>query len=222
MTQNQVKDISEQNDMYNVRLARYDKLQQDRAVSTDDYDKLVIQQRQILDNLNQLQGQADTLDRQIISQAKAIEQAQAELRLADYYVGQCELRSPGDGAVTNLYVRPGQYVKVGEHLFGVVDDKPLWVEANYKECSAGMLKPGQTAWITTDLYPFKVLRGKVKSVIHAVNRDSNPQGALPYIKPTVDWIRLQYRFRVILELDEIPEGMTLRMGADARTMILLD
>lgn len=221
-TKVQEKDIAIKYQATLKRKERYDKLQLEKAVSVDAYDKVVIQEQQILDQLEVLRGSIVTIGSQIDAQRKIIELAKAELALAEYYLSQCELRAPSDGVITNLYIRPGQYVKVGDRLFGVVESKPFWIEANYKECFVGMIKPGQTVWVTTDLYPFTVFKGRVKSIIRGVNRWSIPEETLPYISPTIDWIRLQYRFRVIIDLEDAPDDLILRMGADARTMIFLN
>ena len=42
---------------------------------------------------------------------------------------------------------------------------------------------------------------------------------LPYVAPTTDWTRLQWRIPVTMVLDEAPPDGKLDMGADARTVI---
>ena len=42
---------------------------------------------------------------------------------------------------------------------------------------------------------------------------------LPYVAPTTDWIRLQRRFPVTLNLVDPPADLILHMGADARVLV---
>ena len=98
----------------------------------------------------------------------------------------------------------------------------FWVEANYKECHCGKIKPGQKVWIQCDLYRSRIFEGRVVSIGTGVSRSDKPQGALPYISPTIDWIRLQYRFPVRIRFLDPPPDIQFRMGADVRTLILLD
>jgi multidrug efflux system membrane fusion protein len=42
---------------------------------------------------------------------------------------------------------------------------------------------------------------------------------LPYVAPTTDWTRLQWRILVAIVLDEVPSDGKLYMAADARTVI---
>ena len=42
---------------------------------------------------------------------------------------------------------------------------------------------------------------------------------LPYVAPTTDWTRLQWRVPVAIVLDEVTSDGKLYMGADAHTVI---
>ena len=50
-------------------------------------------------------------------------------------------------------------------------------------------------------------------------RTPEPTGALPYVDPTTDWIRLPRRFPVEIDMGELPHNMPLYTGADARVLI---
>ena len=83
------------------------------------------------------------------------------------------------------------------------------------------IKLAQRVWISTGLYPFRVLKGRVVSIGHGISRTPHRDKTLPYIKPTMDWIRLERRFPVRIELVDLPDDVRLRMGANARTAINL-
>ena len=106
-------------------------------------------------------------------------------------------------------------------MFGIVETTEFWVEANYKECYVGKIEPGQKVWIQCDLYPYRIFDGQVVSIGTGVRRSDKPEQALPYISPTIDWIRLQYRFPVRIKFVDPPPDIQFRMGADVRTLILL-
>ena len=61
------------------------------------------------------------------------EQRAAAVRLARYNYEQCSVVAPFDARVTNLTTSEGQYVKVGEQLFTLIDNRTWWVLANFRE-----------------------------------------------------------------------------------------
>ena len=157
----------------------------------------------------------------VAEQATVIDASRARVALAEYDLSMCRLCAPNPGFVNNMYIRPGDYALVGEPMFGVVETTEFWVEANYKESHCGKIKPGQKVWIQCDLYPSRIFHGRVVSIGTGVNRSDKPEKALPYISPTIDWIRLQYRFPVRIKFLDPPPDVQFRMGADVRTLILL-
>ena len=89
-----------------------------------------------------------------------LELARAELWAAELNLSYTEVPAPADGSVTNFLVRVGTYVKRGEQLFALVEDKTWWVTANFMETYLRDIRPGQRAWITVDMYPGTRLRGR--------------------------------------------------------------
>ena len=154
------------------------------------------------------------------AQISTIEQLTAQLNLAKYNYDESLVLAPFDGYVTNMYLMPGPFIEAGTPLFGIAQTQVCWVEANFKEYWIGSIKPGQEVILSIDSNPFRVLKGRVLSVTNAVNRLSTPQMVLPYIEPGIDWIRLEYRFTVTIEILDLPKDMQLRMGTDARVFVL--
>ena len=126
-----------------------------------------------------------------------------------------------DGYVTNINCRPGDFVKQGDALFGLLDDNLWWVESNYKEYMLSRIKEGQKVWVVTDLYPLTIFRGEVENFSRAVSRTEESTTVLPVVSPTTDWIRLDQRFQVRIKFPNKPENARFYMGADARTLIWL-
>jgi membrane fusion protein, multidrug efflux system len=217
----QAKSAENELELMEIERTRYRILSSDHAESMQRYQTILISYNEIKQKWQNLNGQLKETIELDIKQKRNIELIQAELNLAEYHYKHTIIKAPFDGYLTNMYLMRGQYLVAGEPVFGVAQTQACWVEANFKECWVGKVKPGQSVWIMSDLYPFNFFRGKVESITNAVNRTPIKDKVLPYIKPTIDWVRLQYRFTVIIKLENLPKDMHLRMGADARVLVWL-
>jgi len=221
-TEAQLEIMKLQLDLMRQKKERNEKLNSDGSiVSLDAFQTVWISYQQTSLANADLLAQKNNLEKKIDVQAKTIDTSRAKLAQAEYDLSQTKITAPFSGWITNNYVMPGQYCKAGDALCGLRGDK-CWIEMNYKECYIGRIRPGMKAYLQTDIYPFTLFSGKVSSVICAVNRNDSEDMTLPYVEPTIDWVRLQYRFTVRIDIDKMPEGMTLRMGANARALIPLD
>ena len=204
-----------------IEAKRYESLSKVHAESVQKYQEILVE-------FNETKYKYEDISQQLVQnkdmfteQNKQIELINAELNLAKYNYANTIIKAPFDGYVTNMYLMRGQFLQQGEAIFGIAQTQDCWIEANFKECWVGEVKPGQEVWISSDLYPLRFFRGKVASITNAVSRLNTPGMILPYIKPTIDWVRLQYRFTVIVKIMDLPKDMHLRMGADARVFIWL-
>jgi membrane fusion protein (multidrug efflux system) len=147
--------------------------------------------------------------------------AQAELDNAEYMLKHTLLIAPEDGYITNFNVRVGQYITPGHGLFALVETKLWWVVTRYRETSLRLIKPGDKATITIDMYPGKVFHGHVNSIGWGINRIQSGSVALStleYLEATEDWIRIAQRFPVRIFIDDVSEEYPLRIGASAETV----
>lgn len=147
--------------------------------------------------------------------------AKAELDQAEYMLNHTRLYAPEDGYITNFNVRVGQYIKPGEGLFALVETKRWWIVTRYRETSIRLIKPGDKAKITIDMYPGKVFHGHVNSIGWGINRvqsGSVAPSTLEYLEATEDWIRIAQRFPVRIYIDDVSEEYPLRIGASAETV----
>jgi len=218
---NEIKILQRQVELEEKMKTRYEKLARDRAESVQKYQEILISYNAMNDQLTELTGSLNVLEATLIRQYAVVKETKAELDYNQYLYELSLVKAPFSGYVTNMYLMPGQFLQQGEANFGIAQTQDSWIEANFKECWIGKIKPGQKVWIYSDLYPFRMFYGHVQSVTNAVNRTVSPSKVLPYIKPTIDWVRLQYRFTVIIKIDELPKDMHLRMGADARVLVWL-
>ncbi|MDI1353092.1 MAG: HlyD family secretion protein [bacterium] len=151
--------------------------------------------------------------------------AQAELDQANYLLQHTTLYAAEDGYITNFNVRKGQYVRVGKGLFALIETKHWWVVTRYRETAIRLIKPGDKAKISIDMYPGKVFHGHVKSIGWGINRIQAGTAApspLVYLEATEDWIRIAQRFPVRIYIDDLSDEYPLRIGASAETITYRD
>lgn len=150
-----------------------------------------------------------------------IKAAQAALDQAEYLMRHTTLIAPEDGYITNFNVRVGQYIHAGEGLFALIETRYWWVLTRYRETAVRLIKPGDSADITIDMYPGKVFHGHVNSVGWGINRvqsGSVAPSTLVYLEATEDWIRIAQRFPVRIMIDDVGDEYPLRIGASAETV----
>lgn len=202
-----------------IEVERYRWLAKKQAESVEQYQDTLESYEKSKEDYEELQGIILEARDQLIEQEGTIELITAQRDLAKFELECTTVLTPFDGYVTNNYLERGLFLQQGQSVFGIAATQSPWIEANFKEFWVGKIKPGQKVWILADLYPFRLLEGEVESVTNAVNRLPDPGMILPYIKPTIDWVRIGYRFTVMIKILNQPEDMHLRMGSDARVFI---
>lgn len=147
--------------------------------------------------------------------------AQANWDQANYLLNNTTLIAPQDGYISNFSLRIGQYIKAGEGLFAFIETKRWWVETRYRETALRLIKPGDKAEITIDMYPGKVFHGHVNSIgwgINRVQKGNVADSTLLYMEATEDWIRIAQRFPVRIYIDDLTDDYPMRIGASATTI----
>ena len=71
------------------------------------------------------------------------------------------LRSPFDGIVQNVSVKPGMSVKVGDRLIGLVDLSAVWLWAEFYENELPLLSTGQKIKITVPAFGDEEFGGEI-------------------------------------------------------------
>jgi membrane fusion protein, multidrug efflux system len=150
---------------------------------------------------------------------RAVATAQTALDMAEWRLERTEIRSPVDGPVSNLTVRVGKMAVAYQAILTIVDAHAWRVQANYKERFLHHLHPGMTAWVWLDAFPGHWYRARIEGMSHVISRAEMDAGLVPYVAPTVNWIRVTRRLPVRIELQDPPSNMHLFMGSDARTIV---
>ncbi|EPL62756.1 HlyD family secretion protein [Stutzerimonas stutzeri] len=99
-----------------------------------------------------------------------VEIAQATLRQAEIDLANTEIVAPGNGRVSEVGVRLGQYVTAGTQLLFLVPPK-LWVIANYKETQTANMRPGQPVIFEVDALNGARLTGRIERIAPATGSE---------------------------------------------------
>lgn len=176
------------------------------------------QKQQAIAQLTQAEAQVKESSEAVLVLAPLIAQREsraAAVRLAQYNYEQCSVVAPFDARVTNMTISEGDYAKIGQQLFTLIDTRTWWVLANFRETQIQHLQVGTPAdiYLMADLHT--QLKGYVESVGYGVTPDPDVVGklsqGLPDVQRTLNWVRLASRYPVRIRISNPPPG-GLRVG----------
>jgi multidrug resistance efflux pump len=117
-------------------------------------------------------------DQDVVADVKAqIEKAKAQLADAQWRLEQTVYRAPTDGTVVSLSLRPGAMAvpfPLSPAMTFVEDEQ--WVMAIFKQNEVRKIKPGQEAEIALKMYPGRIVKCKVESIMWATAQGQLPIG----------------------------------------------
>ena len=148
------------------------------------------------------------------SQARAqIAKSEAELINAQFDLEGCVHRAPSNGRVANLALQPGvratQFATMSVMSF-IQEDDP-WVLAFYHQNELRYVEPGDEAEIFMEMYPGRIIKCKVDSILWATAQGQLPiSGNLPNTAPIA---APEQRIAVRLLVDGKDKGVFLAAGA---------
>jgi len=156
-----------------------------------------------------------------------VQEATANLArgLADLAAAQLDLKravivAPVNGVVTNLELRPGDYLTAGRQALALVDSDSLHVEGYFEETNLGRIHLGDRVSVRL-MGESQLVYGRVESIAAAIeDRERTPTGNLvANINPTFSWVRLAQRVPVRVRLDAVDTDVRLIAG---RTATIVD
>lgn len=156
-----------------------------------------------------------------------VQEATADLArgLADLAAAQLDLKravivAPVNGVVTNLELRPGDYLTAGRQALALVDSDSLHVEGYFEETNLGRIHLGDRVSVRL-MGESQWVYGRVESIAAAIeDRERTPTGNLvANINPTFSWVRLAQRVPVRVKLDALDTDVRLIAG---RTATIVD
>ena len=113
-----------------------------------------------------------------VAQVKAqIAQAQSQLADAKWRLDQTIYYAPANGTVVSLALRPGAVasIMVTQPVMTFVEDEQ-WILALYHQNEVREVKPGQEAEIAMKMYPGRIIKCKVDSIMWATAQGQLPIG----------------------------------------------
>lgn len=196
--------------------------------------KALVEQRKV--ELTMKRGQAKRraeIDDQVISQENredssliaasaraAYDAALAELDLAQLNLSRTTVRSPVDGWVSNLIVRPGDFAQIGTPKLAVIDQHSFWVYGYFEEHKLALMQLGDPAEIRL-IGSNQILKGHVESIARGITDRDNPTDVrlLANVNPSFNWVRLSQRVPVRIRLDQIPKNISLVAGMTCTVIV---
>ena len=139
-------------------------------------------------------------------------QALAELEKTKLDINHLEIRAPADGVAVNVAVHEGEYVIAGSSLVSLVDDKNMWLEANFKETDLTWVRPGQVVNVSIDAFPGETWAARVSGIMPATGSEFS---LLPAQNSSGNWIKVVQRIRVNITLDDYNRELPISAGMSA-------
>ena len=99
-----------------------------------------------------------------LEQHPRYQQAKAARDAAQLDLARTRIHAPSDGVISNMKLQVGEYVAKGVPVFSLIENRPLWVEANFKETQLTHMREGQSATIVADAYPDHEWHAKVRTI----------------------------------------------------------
>jgi len=148
------------------------------------------------------------------SQAKAqIVKSEADLLSAKYDLDGTTHLAPANGRVANLALRPGvraAQLPLAPVMSFIEEDDP-WVLAFYHQNELRYVEPGNEAEIFMEMYPGRIIKCKVDSILWATAQGQMPiSGNLPNTQPMA---APEQRIAVRLLIDGKDKALFLAAGA---------
>jgi len=107
---------------------------------------------------------------------------QTVLKKAQSTISNLEIRSRISGIVGQIYIDPGDFVKLGDAIMDVVKNRPLRVSYSIPEKIIPLVKLGQLVEVTNDAEPNKI----IKAYIDFVSPRVDPKTRAILIRARID------------------------------------
>jgi multidrug resistance efflux pump len=144
----------------------------------------------------------------------------ADRDLARLNLDRSEVKASVNGVITNLSLRPGDYVNAGQAEVALVDTDSLRVEGYFEETKLSRIKVGNPVSIKL-MGQSAVLAGHVESIAAGIEDRERTvgNGLLANINPTFNWVRLAQRVPVRIAFDTVPDDARLVAGLTATVAV---
>ncbi|MDA8028973.1 MAG: HlyD family secretion protein [Nitrospiraceae bacterium] len=126
------------------------------------------------------------------------------------------VRARVNGYVTNLHLRPGDFVSRGKGVVALVDSDSFYVDGYFEETKLPAIRIGDRMEIRL-MGVSPPLFGRVETISRGISdfERSDVPGTVPRVNPTFSWVRLAQRIPVRIRLESVPARITLVAGQTA-------
>jgi HlyD family secretion protein len=184
----EIRDLQAQLNLANIELSRFERLAAEGAVAQQELDSQTATVNQLEQqitaaratreqlasarnaNLNNATAQVSSAEADLqLSQANAgVQSAARNLALAEARLDQSILRAPSDGQIIEIFVEPGESTSSesgSQAILSIGNTRAMQVVAEVYETDVGLVKPGQSATISSRNGAFEeTLTGTVNEV----------------------------------------------------------
>jgi len=119
------------------------------------------------------------------------------------------VKAPVAGVVSNMKLQVGEFVQEGAPIFSLIENGPMWIEANYKETQLTHMLVGQPATVVADTYPDYKWPAAVEAIAPATGAEF---AVLPPQNASGNWVKVVQRVPVRIKVEQPPGRPQLRAG----------
>ncbi|MEP6647592.1 MAG: HlyD family secretion protein [Saprospiraceae bacterium] len=190
----------------NIEYDRYKKMLSEGSVTQQQFDKVKSEKESWEKQLATSQqterestSKSGAANKQISVAASIIKQRQSELEYAQLQLSYATITAPFDGVVSKKSALPGQLIQAGQPLGALVNEKNIWVVANFKETQIGKIREGMSVAIKVDAFPDAKVTGKVASFSSATGSKFS---LIPADNASGNYVKVVQRIPVKIEIDK--------------------
>jgi multidrug resistance efflux pump len=160
-------------------------------------------------------------DAKVLTLQGALNQALAARTTAQLNLDRTSVLASVNGYITNLSLRPGDFLGAGAQALAMIDLDSVRIEAYLEETKLRHAEIGDQVRIRL-MGDDQDITGHVESIAGGIADDqrSTSPNLLPTVNATFTWVRLAQRIPVRIHVDAMPPGTKLILGRTATVTII--
>lgn len=170
----------------------------------------------LLKSGNATEEKAENMKARALETSALYRKALSSMMKAQLDLSRSAVRARVNGYVTNLHLRPGDFVSRGKGVVALVDSDSFYVDGYFEETKLPAIRIGDRMEIRL-MGVSPPLFGRVETISRGISdfERSDVPGTVPRVNPTFSWVRLAQRIPVRIRLEAIPSRITLVAGQTA-------
>lgn len=166
---------------------------------------------------------AKALVNDTLAEENLLKAQQSQLAFAKWELENTVVKAPHSGWIAGLTTAPGQFIISGQSLFTLINTDQWYVSAYFRETELPHIRLGRCAVVYVLADKSKKIKGTVQGIGWGVISTDliNIPSQLPYIPKSLNWVSVEQRFPVRIDLTAPPEFL-MRVGASAVVIIQED